>query len=202
MRQFEVVIKGVTPYMQHRMDDQKLEDWEKKRGKIIERAELALDDVVRAEFHCYRNLKTGKCYFPIEHLMGAFIGGGGYLKSKVGTKTKSMKSIVAGMFQVTSFDAKNPDQIEIPEWETIDKRTALNNKVSARIIVIRPKWNEWQIKFILKVDEDTITSATIKDIVESAGKYVGVGSFRPEKNGRFGRFDVLKLEEIKGKVAA
>ena len=37
MKKYQINIKGVTPYMQHRMDDQKLEDWEKQRGKIIER---------------------------------------------------------------------------------------------------------------------------------------------------------------------
>lgn len=37
MKQYKIEIQGVTPYMQHRMDDAKLEQWEKLRGPIHER---------------------------------------------------------------------------------------------------------------------------------------------------------------------
>jgi hypothetical protein len=40
MKEYKVKIKGVTPYMQHRMDDLKLEQWEKSRGPIHELTEI------------------------------------------------------------------------------------------------------------------------------------------------------------------
>ncbi len=52
MKQFKIKIAGLTPYLQHRMDDLKLEAWEKNRGLIIERSDIAHEDLVRAEFHC------------------------------------------------------------------------------------------------------------------------------------------------------
>jgi len=36
MKSYKVRIKGTSPYMQHRMDDGKLEQWENTRGMIIE----------------------------------------------------------------------------------------------------------------------------------------------------------------------
>ena len=189
MKKFKVKIKFVTPYMQHRMDDIKLEEWEKKRGAIIENGDVAKEDAVRAEYHCYRNDK-GKCYIPSEHFRGALIIAGTYVKGKVGAQTKSMKSTVAAMFFV------EPDQIIVSDYNEIDKRSAWNHHAKARIIVIRPKWIKLSVSFTLLVDNDTITNETIKAILEYAGRYVGIGSFRPTKNGSFGRFEIASFKEI------
>lgn len=184
---YQVTIKGLTPYMQHRMDDQKLEQWEKNRKHIIERPEVSHEDAVRAEYHCYRN-QDGKCYIPADQLRMALINGGGYLKSKVGTKTKSMKSIIAAMFMVT------PEEILLPDYDVIDKRSAVNRNVKARVITVRPKWNEWQAVFTMEVGEKSVTRETITELIQTTGNYVGIGSYRPTNNGSFGRFELIELK--------
>lgn len=186
MKSFSITIQGITPYMQHRMDEQKLEEWEKNRKLIIEREDVAKDDIIRAEYHCYRN-KENKCFIPSEHLRQCFIAGGGMVKSKTGTSRKSMKDVVAAMFFVA------PDQILIPDYDEIDKRSATNQKIKARIIVIRPKWTNWSATFDLDVDNDTITDETIKSIIENSGNYCGIGSYRPTCKGQFGRFKLAKI---------
>jgi len=189
MKQYKVKIKGKTPYMQHRMDDQTLEDWEKNRGKIIERKEVAQEDYKRALFHSYNN-GDGQFYMPSEHLRGSFINGGKMVKSKVGNSRRSMANIVAGMFFIKE------DKLPLPDnWE-IDKRSAVNKNIKARVISIRPKWVDWNVEFTLEVDNDTITDETTKAVIENAGKYIGIGSFRPEHNGMFGRFEIEKFELI------
>lgn len=188
MKTYKVKIKGITPYMQHRMDDIKLDEWEKNRRQIIERPDVAHEDAVRAEFHCYRN-GTGKCFIPSEHIRGALINAGGMVKSKVGNSKKSMKNIVAAMFFVS------PEHIDMPEYDAIDKRSAVNKNIKARVISIRPKWTNWEAEFDLNIDNDSITTATIKEIISQAGNYIGIGSFRPTNNGMFGRFTLESLKE-------
>lgn len=190
MKKYLVKIKGVTPYMQHRMDDQKLEDWEKNRGHIHERPDVSSTDVVRAEFHCYRNA-NGKNYIPSDQIRGALINAGSYVKAKVGGRSKSMKQIVAAMFMVY------PEQIVLPDYDVIDKRSGVNHKVKARIITIRPRWNDWEAEFTLEISERSITTETVKTILQYAGDYVGIGSFRPTNNGMFGRFELVNIEEVK-----
>ena len=190
MKSFKIKIEGVTPYMQHRMDDVSLEAWEKKRGLIIERNDVAKEDLVRAEFHCYRN-GNGHCYIPADQLRGCFIGAGTLVKSKVGGRAKSMKQIVAAMFMVT------PDHIDLPDYDEIDKRSAVNRNIKGRVITIRPKWSKWEAAFILNVMNNTITNETIKGVIENGGDYIGIGSFRPTNNGMFGRFALKEFEEIK-----
>jgi len=185
MKEFKIEIEGVTPYMQHRMDDVKLEEWEKNRKLIIERDDIAKEDAIRAEFHSY-NDKDG-FFIPSEHIIGALINAGAMVKSKVGNGKKSMKNIVAGMFSLKE------DKLRLPKNYSIDKRSAVNKVVKARIIVIRPKWEKWSAKFTLLVDNDTITKETVEQIVTNAGQYIGIGSFRPTNNGRFGRFKLNKI---------
>lgn len=189
MKQFKVKIKGITPYMQHRMDDQKLEEWEKKRKLIHENPETSQVDSTRAEYHCYRN-ENDHCYIPSDQLRGALINAGSAVKSKVGGRSKSMKTIVAAMFMVT------PEHILIPDYDAIDKRSGVNKNVKARIIVVRPKWTNWEAEFILDVGEKSTTKEMVQSIIDYAGKYVGIGSFRPTNNGMFGRFEIVNIEEL------
>jgi hypothetical protein len=172
------------------MDSIKLEEWEKNRKLIIERPEVAQEDLIRAEFHCYRNV-DGKCFIPSEHLRQSFINAGAMVKAKVGNSRKSMKNIVAAMFMVS------PEEIIVPDYDCIDKRSAVNKNVKARIITIRPKWSVWGVDFTLLVDNDTITTPTIEEILNHAGNYIGIGSYRPTNNGQFGRFKIESIKEMK-----
>jgi hypothetical protein len=193
MRTFKVKVKGITPYMQHKMNDQKLAEWEKQRGKIIERDGLSDEPHVTAAFHAYIN-KDGEYFMPPDHFKQSFIKGGAFVKAKVGNTTKSMKNIVAGMWRI--------QEREIPfrKFDEVDTRSAVNKNVKARIIVHRPLWNEWDAEFTLLIDDDSrngVTVETINSIISYAGRYLGVGSYRPEHTGEFGRFELESLKEIK-----
>lgn len=190
MKKYLVKIVGITPYMQHRMDDQKLQEWEKKHSLVVTRPEISKEDAVRAEYHCYRFDKDS-CYIPSEHIRGAMINAGTMVKAKVGATTKSMKSIVAAMFFV------EPEKILISNFDEVDKRSAVNRNVKARVITVRPKWNDWKAEFNLLIDNDTITKEMIEQILIYAGNNIGIGSFRPTNNGMFGRFKIDKLEYMK-----
>jgi len=168
------------------MDNTTLEQWEKNRKKIIERSDINKEDMIRAIFHSFSN-PDGSFYMPSDHVLGALINAGNYMKAKVGNSRKSMANIVAAMFSVS------PEKIAIPAFDEVDKRSAVNRNIKGRIIVIRPKWNEWQITFTLDIDDDTLTNETILSLLNYAGRYVGLGSFRPEHRGHFGRFSVVKF---------
>jgi hypothetical protein len=189
MKKYNISISSLTPYMQHRMDDISLAEWEKCRGPIIERSEVSKLDTTRAEYHCYRNA-AGQCYIPAEQLRQSLINAGTYMKSKVGARSKSMKTIVAACFIVT------PDEILLPDWEIIDKRSAVNTKVKARIMVIRPKWLKWSADLVLECHEPTITKESIRQLFEYSGSFCGIGSYRPTNNGLFGRFEIKNIEEL------
>lgn len=186
---FKVSVTGITPYMQHRMDDTKLASWEKSRGVIIERDGLNDEPNKIAAFHSYIT-PSGEYFIPSEHFKQSMVKGGGYIKSKVGNAKRSMKNIVAAMFFIT------PEKIPFRKFDEVDTRSAVNKNNKARVIVHRPKWGEWTCEFTLFVDNDSITTETIKEIIEASGKYIGVGSYRPEHTGEYGRF-TADVKQIK-----
>lgn len=189
MKTYKITV-FMSKYMQHRMDDQSLEGWEKNHGNIIDRPDVPKEDKVRADFHCHRDAKD-ECFIPSEQFEQAMINGGTQVKSKVGNARRSMTNIVAGQFTVL------PEHIGIPEYDEIDKRSGVNKNNKARIIIVRPKWFDLKVTFYLEVANDSITQATIKEILNHAGTMFGVGSYRPQHKGKFGTFEIKEFKEVK-----
>lgn len=190
MKIFNVKVEGVTPYMQHRMDDIKLEQWVKQRGPIYERYDISNPEVI-ADFHSHIHFNgQPEYYIPSDHFRMSMIEAGKMVKGKVGGSTKSMSNVVAALFTVT------PERISIPKWSDIDKRSAVNKNIKARVIVIRPKWATWDAEFMLSVDEDSIHNDMIAKIIEYSGKYIGIGSYRPQNKGQFGRFKLTSITNL------
>ena len=190
MQSFKVQITGKSPYMQHRMDDQKLEEWEKSRRKIIERDGIGDDDYKTALFHAHLD-ENGEPYIPADHIRGSLIEGGKMHSAKIGNRSRSMTNVVAGQFLLEE------DRLPIIGSKMIvDKRSAVNNNNKARIIVKRPKWATWKTEFTLNVDNDDVTKEMIEQIITSAGKFIGIGSYRPTCKGTFGRFELTKFKKV------
>lgn len=189
MKSFLVTIKGKTPYMQHRMDDTKLEEWEKKHSLVITPNNASEEHAKRAQFHSHCD-NDGNFYIPSDQIRGALIGAGTLVKGKVGAQTKSMKSSVSAFFTIAE------DRIPIEPFQEIDVRSAVNKNVKARVIVVRPKWNTWQVDFTLNVDNDSMPDEMILQLLEFAGNNIGIGSYRPTNNGMFGRFSVTKMSPL------
>ena len=74
---------------------------------------------------------------------------------------------------------------------------------SKRVAKCFPVIPEWQGEACLVVVDETVTRDVLQEFLETAGNFVGLGSFRPERRGIWGRFRVLSLKETRsrGKVA-
>jgi len=67
------------------------------------------------------------------------------------------------------------------------------NVGTSKTIRCRPIFHNWHFQFDLAFDESMIDKAELVSSAENAGKYVGLGDWRPAKNGSYGRFDVEVL---------
>lgn len=54
----------------------------------------------------------------------------------------------------------------------------------------RPQFDTWAVDIELEVDADLLKIEDILNLVNRAGFGVGIGEWRPEKNGEFGRFEI------------
>ena len=54
----------------------------------------------------------------------------------------------------------------------------------------------WQVEVVYYVLDDAITQDVFRYHLEQAGKFIGIGRFRPRNNGYYGRFEVVRLEWV------
>jgi len=83
------------------------------------------------------------------------------------------------------------DKVE-GEWFFVpsDGRRGGNTRVHKCFPVIH-KW-EGKVDFI--IFDDTVTKEIFEYVLEEAGKFIGLGRFRPRNNGFYGRFSVENIK--------
>jgi len=126
----------------------------------------------------------GKLYVPGICVHRSLIGAGAYTKHK-GQVTKS-KIVAACVFVMPEHLFLGQDTYEI------DSRAVVVQ--GARIVRCRPRFDEWALSFELEYDEVLISAVQMREIVDNAGKRMGLLDFRPERKGPYGRFQVVKWD--------
>lgn len=74
-------------------------------------------------------------------------------------------------------------------WESrnyLDKRSVVVGQ--AKVMCYRPKFIKWSLTVEIVYDPTIIEPEWMLGFLNAAGAYVGLGGFRPAKNGMFGRF--------------
>jgi hypothetical protein len=56
----------------------------------------------------------------------------------------------------------------------------------------RPRFNDWGARFVMHVDDELLSLEMAHQLLSEAGQSIGIGDFRPEKRGPFGRFRVVE----------
>lgn len=54
----------------------------------------------------------------------------------------------------------------------------------------------WQLRFNLFCDSTQVELSVLEDMIQAAGKYIGMGSWRPANGGRFGRFTLDQFDAV------
>jgi hypothetical protein len=57
-----------------------------------------------------------------------------------------------------------------------------------------PMIPSWEAEVIFTVLDETVTEDVFKTHLDQAGKFIGIGRFRPRNNGFYGRFDVKNID--------
>ena len=68
----------------------------------------------------------------------------------------------------------------------IDRRPVVIGK--ARVLRCRPMWKPWQMRVPFEIDTAILAPGQVEEALSLAGRIIGVGDYRPEKGGGFGRF--------------
>ena len=141
-----------------------------------------------AEMGAYRNVYGNLC-FPTAAFRGATLGAA--KGRKVGRSF--LTSVLAGSLfpydEMTNLmDTQTGKPLE--KYEVDTRRCVLQGK--SAIMRSRPKINQWTADVHFEYDEEFVDEEIVREMLAIGGRSVGVGNYRPEKRGPFGRFSVVE----------
>lgn len=64
----------------------------------------------------------------------------------------------------------------------------------SRIVRTRAKFDEWACAFVAECDDELVDKDQLLRWLSLAGRRIGLGDWRPQKSGHYGRFEVLECE--------
>lgn len=148
--------------------------------------------------------EDGTLYLPAVSLQRSMVEAAKAFKDPVRTRASLMKAVAATLTPppVEGYALLDPDTGEaIGEYE-IDVRRAVVQR--AAIMRARPRIDAWVADVSMDFDFDAPTGSNgagpegaleeagkrLLDVLVHAGSKVGVGDYRPERSGPFGRFRV------------
>ena len=74
-------------------------------------------------------------------------------------------------------------------WK-VDTRAVRIPSTGGRILAHRPMFDDWKLSFEVVLDELILGPKLFRQVVDDAGKRIGLGDFRPATKGPYGRFHV------------
>ena len=178
-KKVEVAIKGISPLLMHSFPMMPLEHAEKKSKEE------------QAEYAAYRDAETKELYIPSVCIQRCMVSAATYSKGK--GRASLQKQVAACVFI-------SPDRVSLGTKDyKIDARPVVVPATKGRIIRYRPILEQWQCKFEIEYDDDLLTEANLRKILDDGLQRVGLLDFRPEKKGPFGRAIVTKWTAQNGK---
>jgi hypothetical protein len=186
MKQIQVEIRGITPLLIHRFSEQS-EQQASSRRTLVKR----VDPRVEATSNAYI-AGDGTYYFSAFSIPGCMTNAGANHKMRGSRKTLRFVVPSAVRMDCDSITILNGDG-PAKNFE-VDSRPVTIPSTKGRVMRHRPRFDDWSAKFRINLDDDQLDESTAQQLLEEAGRSIGVGDFRPEKRGPFGTFRVVSWQ--------
>lgn len=185
MKRILVEIKGISPLLQARHPSPEESQEILKRASNPKAKVKDLTDEEAFEMHAYKDNK-GRFVQPAEMIEAAMTKAATNFKLE-GKKT--YKDLIKSGIIVSPVEIVHENQ----KFE-MDARWGKNPNTRGAVWVVRPRIDEWSLKFTIDLLQDErCETSTLKSILEYAGLYVGIGAWRP----KYGRFEIVSFKEKK-----
>jgi len=184
MYEVNVKIEGITPLLMNSsigVDDD-----------VIKKVTGSTSKLAEAEQVCFKKLymmPDGTVYQPGIHVERMLSESAKNYKIK--GKGKSTYSKIFGSAITVA-----PDAIPhlIKDWK-VNAQNVVIPSTKGRVMCYRAEFPKWVLEFTIQVLDDQIPLEVVKQVIEYGGIYNGLGDFRPQKKGKFGKFMVTRFEK-------
>lgn len=184
VRSVKVTVVGMSPLMTNRWSEKALQMMEDKQTGKAKKAKEAKNPEECFLAAQYRD-EDGNYALPASAFKKAMVSATTSIKDKTFPKTIVRQSLfVRGDLL--------PLRIE-KEPEMDERAVRLRGTADLRY---RPRFESWECDLIIDYNAAAISLEQVINLLNLAGFAVGVGEWRPERDGSFGRFSVKRQEGI------
>ena len=180
----QVECQGKSPLLMQAMSVETIVNVLIRRQRQPAKTDLSLEEM--AETCLYR--ENGNIGIPATNLFSCLIEAGRHVAFSGKTKISTKDSTLLPSF--LSIEEMFLPLTGAGKWKPDVRRGQM--KDGTAVGIVRPMFKEWGFKVTLMVDLSETTEATVKRLLEIAGRRVGLCSFRPQKRGPFGQFKISK----------
>lgn len=184
----KISIEGVTPLLCNRFTDEA--QISATNGTRISTVGDRGSPQEQAEKRLYPG-SDSKPIIPAPNLFRCLIDAGVFFKAGRAKVTTQKSSLIPAAAAIAELELP----IKSKDGWTVDTRPVRIPSTGGRILCHRPCFHDWHLDFTLDVDTELIGVKLMREIVDAAGKRIGLGDFRPACKGPFGRFVVTSWSE-------
>lgn len=134
--------------------------------------------------------EAGNPIMPQPNLFRCIMDAGKFFKAGKSKVTTQKSSLVPSCVELGELYYT----VEHREEWTVDTRPVRIPSTGGRILCYRPCFSDWRISFVIGLDETVMHESLLRDMVDKAGSAIGLGDFRPDCKGPFGKFRVISWE--------
>ncbi len=169
-----LMLVGDSPLIVHAWSEKAKRQMLDKQMKKATQAKEAKDP--EADYDaCFYRTETGGYGFPAIGVKAAMVSACRFVEMKM-TEARGAFHIDAEMLPVIGEPRMREDMVRVG-MGTADIR-------------YRPEFVDWRIPVSVKYNSSVISTEQIANLLNTAGFAIGIGEWRPEKNGSYGRFHV------------
>lgn len=176
-QQIRLKIKGLTPLLMEKMDMAVVEAYNKKKAnKLVEKDRRAEEDKLGDKIYYD---EKGNIGFPASGFARGMVEVAPYLEM---TK-KDVKGSVRILGNIIPINFKK--QTVNVAWGRSSGMTKAPRKI------VRPEFHDWACELEIMYNANNISIEQIVNLVNWAGFQQGLGSWRAEKGGAYGSYEVV-----------
>lgn len=186
----DVTIVGMAPLIVHA--------WGKKaKGEMLAAQQMTKEEKKKTkekraakdpqqDYNESRYVINGKDSFPTVSVKKAMVDAG-YALGISRAVVRQAVFIVGDYFEI-----KHPAPEPIMREDTVRVGPFTNRQADLRY---RPEYRDWRADLKFRYRTDMIDPAQLVALLQSAGFSVGIGEWRPQKDGQFGIFEVAEPQK-------
>lgn len=181
IRTYEVRLAGDSPLIMHAWSDKaKKEMLDKQMGKA--RAKKEPKDPQRDYEEAFYRLPDGRAGFPSIAFKAATVSAARQVEGLTMTFLRGAFHIAGELVPIEGEPRMREDTVRVG-MGTADLR-------------YRPEFASWAATLTIRLNARAMTLEQLVHLINQAGFSVGVGEWRPEKDGAYGMFHVDGIQEV------